>query len=131
MIVLDASAAIELVLRSEAGQAVERRIVDESLHAPQLLLIESAQVLRRFAKGGVLTADRAGEAMRDLQDLDVDLYGHEPLMGRIWALRHNLTSYDAAYVALAEAFEAPLVTFDDRLASSPGHRAIIEVPAIR
>lgn len=54
MIVLDASAAIELVLRSEAGQAVERRIVDESLHAPQLLLIESAQVLRRFAKGGVL-----------------------------------------------------------------------------
>lgn len=127
MIVLDASAAIELALRSTAGLAVQARIAHESMHAPQLLLVEVAQVLRRLSFAGVLPAGRAEEALTDISDLDVDLYGHEPLMGRVWQLRENLTAYDAAYVALAEGLGAPLVTFDERLAAAPGHLASVEV----
>lgn len=129
MIVLDASAAIELVLRSEAGRAVEERISAESLHAPQLLLIEAAQVLRRLAQRREITVERAGQALGDLRDLDVELYGHEPLVDRVWAWRGNLTAYDAAYVALAAALDAPLVTFDRGLVNAPGHAAVVELLA--
>lgn len=127
MIVLDASAVIELVLRSGAGRAVEARIADESLHAPQLILIEAAQVMRRLTRAGVVTAARADEALTDIRDLGVALYGHEALVGRVWLLRDSLTAYDAAYVALAEGLEAPVVTFDERLAAATGHLAEVEV----
>ena len=129
MIVLDASAALELVLASSGGAAVARRIDDaeESLHAPHLLLVEATQALRRLVRIGAIGEVRAAEALDDLADLDAEYYEHEPLLGRIWQLRDNLTAYDASYVALAEALGAPLLTFDEKLANAPGNHATIEV----
>jgi len=76
---------------------------------------------------GQLRPHRAAEALADLSDLRLVRHPHEPYVPRIWALRHNLTAYDAAYVALAEALESPLVTRDTRMASAHGHRAKIEL----
>ena len=126
---LDASAAIELLLRTPAGQAVAKRIAASgaSVHAPHLLDLEVAQVLRRYCSQRVLSAQRAQVALDDLRALQLTRYAHEPMLSRIWALRENLTAYDAAYVALAESLEAPLITLDTRAASATGHRAIVEV----
>jgi predicted nucleic acid-binding protein len=129
VIVLDASAAIELLLRTPAGQAVAKRIAvrDTSVHVPHLLDLEVAQVLRRYCSQKVLSAERAQLALDDLRALQLTRYAHEPMLVRIWALRDNLTAYDAAYVALAESLEAPLVTLDTRAAHASGHRAVVEV----
>jgi predicted nucleic acid-binding protein len=131
MIVLDASAALELLLRTGGGDAVSRRIslADETLHAPHLLDLEVAQVLRRYCTAEALAPERASEALEDLRAIDLHRYPHEPMLGRIWQLRANLTAYDAAYVALAEALHATLLTFDARLASAPLHRARVELLA--
>ena len=130
MIVLDASAVLELVLRTTTGARVARRIgaPDESLHAPHLIDIEVAQVLRRYEATGTLSQAEAKQALADLSDLDINRYAHDPFLARIWKLRRNLTAYDACYVALAEALDAPLLTCDARLSRSPGHRALIELP---
>ncbi len=129
MIVLDASAAAEWLLGLPAAAAVERLIgdPDTTLHAPHLITVEVAQVVRRFASRGDLSIERGAAAFDDLADLDVIHYPHEPLLPAIWRLRSNLTAYDAAYVALAEALDAPLLTCDARLATTPGHRARIEL----
>lgn len=129
MIVVDASAAIELLLRSTAAPAIEAIVFapGASLHAPQLVDIEVAQVLRRYVAAGELDAARGSAALADLCDLPMQRYPHDMLLPRIWALRNNLTAYDAAYVALAEALDARLVTRDNRLANAPGHRARILV----
>ena len=128
MIVLDASAVIELLLGTEAGIAVRRRVSrrTESLHAPHLMDVEVAQVLRRYHARGAIGEDRGREALEDLGDLDVARYPHDPLLPRVWQLRANLSAYDAVYVALAEALAAPLLTLDRRIASAPGHRARVE-----
>lgn len=86
-----------------------------------------AQVLRRYEAARALPAGRAEEALQDLADLDLTRYPHDVLLSRIRALRRNLTAYDAAYVALAEALAAPLLTMDARLSSTPGHEARIEI----
>jgi predicted nucleic acid-binding protein len=129
MIVLDASAAVEWLLQTSAGQLIEKRLysVRESLHAPHLLDIEVTQVLRRLVREGTVPGNRADEAVRDLLDLQITRYPHFVLLPRIWQLRHNLSAYDAAYVVLAEKLDAPLVTSDGRLAAAPGHAAIIEL----
>ena len=129
MIVLDASVAIEIVLGSPVGRGALDRIGDETLHAPQLLPVEVGQVLRRLTKAGEMTANRAAQALDDLLDLDIELYDHAVLMRRAWALRGNLTMYDATYIALAEVLEAPLLTTDGRLERSPGNRAVVELPS--
>ncbi len=132
MIVLDASAVLELLVGSDAGEAVADRIAPpaETLHAPHLLDLEVAQVLRRLQAAGTLGAARAREAVRDLLELDVTRYAHADLLPRVWALRANLSAYDAAYIALAEVLDAPLLTLDARLARSPGHRAEVELLTI-
>ncbi len=119
----------ELPLDTGPGDRVADRIRDEAvtLHAPHLLGIEVAQVLRRLEAAGELSSARAAQALGDLQALDVDRYDHELLLPRIWNLRKNLTAYDAAYVALAELLDAPLLTFDRRLAGAPGNRAVVEL----
>ena len=129
MIVLDASAAVDWLVQSSAAPRIERRIFarNQSLHAPELLDLEVAQVLRRLAREGVLTVSRAEAAIDDLLDLRINRYPHSVLLPRIWQLRHNISAYDAAYVVLAEELHATLVTRDSRLASVPGHRAAIEV----
>ena len=129
MIVLDASAAIEWLLQTTVGLKVEARVFaqDVTLHAPHLLDIEVAQVLRRYVMTGVIAESRGDQALEDLLDLSLTRYPHDVLLQRAWALRGNLTAYDAVYVALAEALAAPLVTCDTKIASAPGHHARIEV----
>ena len=129
MIVLDASALIDLLLREEGVKAIEDRVFapGESLNAPHLIDLEVAQVLRRYRLAGELSDSRAENAFDDLAALPLQRYPHDILLPRIWELRHNATAYDAAYLALAEALDAPLLTRDRRLAASRGHRARIEV----
>ncbi len=122
MIVVDASAVLEILLQTPAASRVSRRIFasGETLHAPHLLDVEIAQVLRRYARSGVISSDRGAEALADLADLPLNRYPHFVLLPRIWQLRHNVTAYDAAYLALAEALDAPLLTRDRALASAGG-----------
>lgn len=129
MIVLDASAAVDWLLRTPAGKRIEQRIYTrhETLHTVHLLDVEFAQVLRRLVREGQLTARRAEEAVEDLAALRITRYAPALLLGRIWRLRQNLIAYDAAYVALAENLKAPLITRDRRIASAPGHSAAVEV----
>jgi predicted nucleic acid-binding protein len=129
MIVLDASAAIDWLLQTSAGQNIEKRIYsrNETLHAPHLFDLEVTQVLRRLALQGVVSVHRADEAMRDLLDLRLTRYPHLVLLPRVWQLRHNFSAYDAAYIVLAEKLGAAFVTRDARLASASGHAVIIEL----
>ena len=129
MIVLDASAAVDWLLQTSAGQSIEKRIYsrNETLHAPHLLDLEVTQVLRRLALQGVVPVRRADEAVHDLLDLRIIRYPHFVLLPRIWQLRHNLSAYDAAYIVLAEKLGAALVTRDVRLAAASGHAAAIEL----
>ena len=129
MIVVDASALLETLLRTPAAAAVEARLFDagETLHAPHLVDVEVAQVLRRYAASRRLAPERCREALGDLADFPLQRYPHDLLLPRVWELRENLTAYDAVYVALAEALEAPLVTRDRRLAGAAGHRARIDI----
>lgn len=128
MIVVDASALLEVLLNTRAAARIAERLFDsdETLYAPHLIDLEIAQVLRRYAASGSLTADRGAQALQDLTDFPLVRYPHDLLLPRIWELRHNLTAYDAAYVALAEALDAPLVTRDAALASAGGHSATVE-----
>ena len=129
MIVLDASVVLELLLVTEKGGRVAQRISapEETLHAPHLIDLEVAQVLRRYVARRQLDEARAGQALEDLRDFDLNRYPHDVLLGRIWELRHNASAYDAAYLALAEALGAPLLTSDARLAEVPDTRVRIEV----
>ena len=129
MIVVDASAVLEALLRTSAARAVEERLFEPSqtLHAPHLLDVEVAQVVRRYAANGEIDTERGRMALDDLADLPLRRYPHVFLLPRVWELRNNLTAYDALYVALAEALDAPLLTSDRRLAAAPGHHARIEL----
>ena len=129
MIVLDASAAVDWLLQTSAGQQIEKRIYarSESLHAPHLLDVEVAQVLRRLVREAVISAQRAEEAIDDLADMRVTRYPHFVFLSRIWQLRHNLSAYDAAYVALSENLGATLLTRDSRLASASVRAVAVEV----
>jgi predicted nucleic acid-binding protein len=129
MIVIDASAVLEALLHTPAATAVEARLFaqGETLHAPHLLDVEVAQVLRRFASRGEIAPERGRSALADLADFPLQRYPHDLLLPRIWELRDTVTAYDAAYVALAEALDAPLLTRDRRLAAAPGHRARVEL----
>src|SRR3977135_1155407 len=129
MIVLDASAAVDWLLQTPAGQRIENRIYsrNETLHTPHLLDLEVIQVLRRLARQGGLPERRADEAGGDLLDLRMTRYPHLVLLPRIWQLRHTLSAYDAAYIVLAEKLGATVVTRDGRLASASGHAAAVEL----
>jgi predicted nucleic acid-binding protein len=125
MLVLEASCLIEVLLRTPAANAVERLIftTGQTLHAPHLIDIEVAQVIRRYAAKGEINGERGRQALEDLADTQLQRYPHAFLLPRIWELRHNITAHDAAYVALAEALDANLLTRDRRLAASIGHHA--------
>jgi predicted nucleic acid-binding protein len=129
LIVLDASAVLELLLATDKGRVVAERIapLQETLHAPHLIDLEVAQVLRRYVSRGQIDPQRAREALDDLRDLDLNRYPHDVLLDRIWELRHNASAYDAAYLALAEVLEAPLLTSDARLGDVPDTRAVLEI----
>lgn len=128
MLVLDASAVLEILLRTERARKIESRIFrkTETFFAPHLLDLEVLQVLRRYA-GKDMTEERCRNAIQDFEDLPITRYPHDLFVWRIWEMRKSLTAYDAAYVALAEALRAPLLTCDARLASSHGHSAEIQL----
>ena len=143
--VMDASAVVELLLGGERGRAVTEALVGETpeadpargatfaaaveprLHAPDLLDLEVAQAFRRLVAADAVSDRRATESIRLLARLPVTRHPARALLPRVWALRGNLSSYDAAYVALAEALRCPVLTCDRRLASAPGHRAVVRV----
>ncbi len=120
MIVLDASATIDWLLQTAAGQEIESRIYSrgESLHAPHLLDLEVAQVVRRLVREGAVSGPRADQAIQDLFDLRLTRYPHFVFLPHIWRLRDNFSAYEAAYVALTEKLRATLLTRDTRLASA-------------
>lgn len=99
----------------------------QTLHAPHLIDVEVAQVMRRYAATGQIEAARGRAALDDLLDFPLYRHPHQFLLRRLWELRHNITAYDAVYVALAEALDATLLTRDRRLAAAPGHRARVEL----
>ncbi|MCY3576597.1 MAG: type II toxin-antitoxin system VapC family toxin [bacterium] len=116
MIVLDSSAVVEWLLGLPLADEVANRIVAaDSLHVPALLDVEVAQVVRRYAASGEITAEAGERALEALAELDAVRYTHELLLPLIWKLRDSLTAYDAAFVALAAALDAPLVTLDTRI----------------
>jgi predicted nucleic acid-binding protein len=129
VIVVDASAMVEWLLQLPRADAVERELLDPEggLHAPHLLDVEVAQVMRRLAASRTIAPARGREVLDDLASLDLVRHGHDVLLPAIWRLRANLSAYDAAYVALAEVLAAPLVTLDAALAASPGHEAEIRL----
>jgi predicted nucleic acid-binding protein len=128
VLVVDTSAVIgALVGRPSDRQLLDRLGVDGDLCAPHLLDIELLHALRRLVIGGQLSEDRAADARDDFADLAVARYDHVALADRTWELRHNLTAYDATFVALAELLDVPLVTCDAPLADAPGNRAVIEL----
>jgi predicted nucleic acid-binding protein len=129
MIVLDASAMVDWLLQTPAGQRIEQRIYarNETLHSVHLLDVEFTQVLRRLVRERTLIPKRADEAMEDLMALRITRYAPVLLLSRIWQLSNNMTAYDAAYVALAEELKAPLITRDQKIAAAPGHAAAVEV----
>lgn len=126
MMVLDASAALDILTRSVRASAIEARISSERIQVPHLIDIEIAHVLRKHVSVGAMTSTHAETSLGLWLAADIDRHPHDTLLPRIWQLRPALTAYDAAYVALAEVLAVPLLTCDGRLARSHGHSAHIE-----
>ena len=129
MIVLDASATLEVLFQSEVGRRIEARIYTpgETLLAPHLLDLEITSALRRLTRAGHVSVDRAEEALAILLGLRIVRYPHYVLLSRVWQHRHNLSAYDAVYVALCEALGANLITCDARLAAAPANKVKVEL----
>lgn len=128
MIVIDASVlAPALGDDGEDGDQARSRLSGEVLAAPELIDLEVSSVFRRLLLAGRIPPRRAELAMSDLAVLPLRRVSHQPLISRCWELRDNLTPYDAAYVALAEALGVVLVTSDSRLSNAPGRRCEVEV----
>jgi predicted nucleic acid-binding protein len=109
-----------LVDAGPRGEWAEAVIAGSSLHAPELARVEAANILRRLERAKEITTAEANAAYEDLMQLNMDLFSFEPFAERVWELRHNLTSYDAWYVAVAEALKLPLATLDERLTRAKG-----------
>ena len=128
MIAVDASViATALGDDESAGRAARLRLSGERLVAPELVDLEVAAVFRRLSASGAMPNERASAAISDLYALPIERVPHRDLIGRCWELRHNVTVYDASYVAVAELFGCTLVTADARLAGAPGSRCAIQL----
>jgi predicted nucleic acid-binding protein len=128
VLVVDTSAVVgALTGRPPSDAVIERLAADGDLAAPHLIDIEFLHALRRLVLGRQLSDDRAADARSDFADLAITRYEHTVVADRIWQLRHGLTADDAAFVALAELLDVPLVTCDARLARAPGHHATVEL----
>ena len=125
MLVVDASVVVHILTTDERDDIFRLIIAGETV-APHVLDLEVIRGVRRALNGKRLTEVEARAVIADLVTLPIERYPHAPLIGRIWELRRNVATYDAAYVALAEHFSAPLLTRDRRLVNSSGHTARIE-----
>lgn len=120
-VVVDASVVVAaLVDTGSEGQWAERVLQSDQIVAPTLLQVECTNVLRRLTASGQIIDLEASMAQKDLMLLPISHFPFEPFAARVWGLRHNLSSYDAWYVALAEALNIPLATLDTRLVNAPG-----------
>lgn len=123
VLVVDSSAIVELLIEpGERGEWVAKQVLGKRLFAPDLMHYEAANILRREELRGSIDSTTAAMAYRDLLDMDIHLEPFSVLANRVWELRGGITSYDAAYVAVAEWRNAPLLTADDRLIGSNGGR---------
>lgn len=127
-IVIDASAVVAALVDSGPHGTWAEAFLTSDLAAPQLLHVEVANVLRRAVHAGEISDDIASLAHADLLDLGVSLVAYDAVAARIWELRHNLTAYDAWYVAVAELLDVPLATLDHRLVTSPGPTCAFRTP---
>jgi predicted nucleic acid-binding protein len=119
--VVDSSVLVAALVDSGPhGVWAEDVLARGSLHAPELARAEATNILRRLERAKLITTPEANAAQEDLMQLDIDLCSFEPFADRVWELRHNVTSYDAWYVALAEALKLPLATMDETLSKSDG-----------
>lgn len=119
--VVDSSVLVAALIDSgQDGSWAESILAGGSLHAPELVYVETTNTLRRLEQAGQITRPEANAAHVDLMQLQLELFSFEPFAERIWELRHTLTSYDAWYVALAETLELPLATLDKRLSRAKG-----------
>lgn len=128
-VVIDASALVAALVDSGSeGEWAEEIAASGPLLAPELILVETANTLRRLESSGAISHLEANSAFRDLMRLELDLLPFAPFAERVWELRRNLTSYDAWYVATAEAFECPLATLDRKLSRAPGSTCVFLSP---
>jgi predicted nucleic acid-binding protein len=128
-LVIDASIVVAALADAGSdGRWAESLLASDALAAPHLMLVEAANILRRAALAGDVSADVASLAHSDLLDLRVELFPYDPCAARVWELRDNVTCYDAWYVTVAELLDAPLATLDGRLANSPGPRCRFLLP---
>ena len=126
--VVDASALLDVLLRLPNAAEIEVRLLEQSmLHAPHLIDVEVAQVVRRYSLTGRIDEQRAREVLADLADFPMRRYPHTALLARVWELRDNFSAYDAAYVSLADALDAPLLTRDRRLATAARQHVRVEL----
>lgn len=123
MIVIDASVAVEVLLRTPLGVRAVPQIFHEERHAPYLIDIEFAQALRRMVLIAKLDESLAQLALHSMRTWDIERHVHTPLLPRVWELRDSISAYDASYVALAEALGAALLTCDSKLSRAHGHNA--------
>jgi predicted nucleic acid-binding protein len=127
--VCDSSAVAALLIDSGPdGQWVTHTVDSGTITAPTLVTYETANVIRRHELSGQISPDQAVQAHADLLDLTIELWPYEILAARAWELRHNLSIYDATYVALAETTDLILITLDKRLAKAPGAKCLIAAP---
>lgn len=127
--VLDGSSLVAALVDSgDEGKWAESMLDAGSLAAPELLLVETTNILRRLERSGLLSTLEATSAHRDIRRLDIELFPFEPFAERVWALRHNLTAYDAWYVAVAEFLGGRLATLDRHLSRAAGPTCEILIP---
>ena len=127
MIVLDASAALKMILRHEGSADLAGRVIGQDIHAPALIEVEVVSGLRRLERQRQIAEDRAMIGLEWFLDLGLEKHHGAAFARRIFALRHSLSAYDAAYIAVAEFLDAPLLTADARLSRAHGHQARVEL----
>jgi predicted nucleic acid-binding protein len=127
--VIDASVVVAALVDTGVNGAWAEKILEQDgLYAPELLRVEATNVLRRLERSKEITGQEANAAFEDLMELDVELHAFEAFSERVWELRHDVTSYDGWYVALAEALNLPLATLDGRLAKAEGPKCRFLTP---
>jgi predicted nucleic acid-binding protein len=131
-VVVDSSVLVAALVDSGPNGTWAEKVIDgHALYAPELVRVETTNILRRLERAKEITTPEANASHDDLMQLEIELFSFDPFSDRIWELRHTVTSYDAWYVAVAEALGVPLATLDERLAKANGPRCEFLTPSSR